>query len=272
MRLEAAVEERTRLLTDTASELAAKTQPREEVRSAEMFRPQSWAMRPPSILGGAADPTAALRDMWPQLLNFVAATGVAVFIGGKANSFGRAPDAAYIARLAEWVGSSHTGRAFATDRLPEQLAGCTEDAPSGLLAVPTSRQPGDYVMWFRSKYIRTVTWAGDPTKAVTVGPSGARLTPRGSCAAWATTVRGQSEPRSAVEVEAAQAVGLSLLVFAPRGVTASEAGGEEQRQSRVSDEIASRVLEAVTIARSADEQVRHLVATLQASADGLTRR
>ena len=143
-----------------------------------------------------------------------------------------------------------------------------------MLAVPASRQGGDYVMWFRPEVVQTVTWAGDPTTAVTLGPSGDRLTPRGSFAAWADTVRGRAEPWSTVEIEAAQTLCLAVLEFAPRllgGIAASDYAAAQHRQGLLIDEVERRIADAVLAARGADEQVRSLVATLQSLAEGLRR-
>jgi two-component system, chemotaxis family, sensor kinase Cph1 len=76
---------------------------------------------------------------------------------------------------------------------------------SGMLAISLSRQPADYVIWFRPEAVRSITWAGDPRKLVEDGPSGERLMPRKSFEAWREEVRNQSTPWSAVEIDSAQA-------------------------------------------------------------------
>ena len=82
---------------------------------------------------------------------------------------------------------------------------------AGLLSVPISRIPRDYLVFFRREVVGTVTWAGDPTKVATPGPNGIRLTPRKSFEAWQETVRDQSERWSPRDVRVAEALRTTLV-------------------------------------------------------------
>jgi signal transduction histidine kinase len=86
------------------------------------------------------------------------------------------------------------------------------------MAVGLSREPRDYVLWFRPEIGRTVRWAGDPSKSVKVGPLGARLTPRGSFAEWLEETKMHSAPWSDVDLEAAEALRVVLLECVLRSV------------------------------------------------------
>jgi signal transduction histidine kinase len=67
-------------------------------------------------------------------------------------------------------------------------------------------------VWFRQPTERTVDWAGDPRKQLTVDASGApRLSPRGSFALWRETVRGRSLPWKPVHIDAASSLRKVLL-------------------------------------------------------------
>jgi light-regulated signal transduction histidine kinase (bacteriophytochrome) len=46
---------------------------------------------------------------------------------------------------------------------------------SGLLATPVSQMPGEYLVWFRSEQIQTVTWGDNPFKPFVVGNSPSNL-------------------------------------------------------------------------------------------------
>ena len=61
-----------------------------------------------------------------------------------------------------------------TDRLGEVYPPAKEyaDVASGLLAVSVSREPRDFVLWFRPQVVETVTWGGDPRKPVEPGANG----------------------------------------------------------------------------------------------------
>ena len=81
------------------------------------------------------------------------------------------------------------------------------DVASGLLAVRLDSNPTlpRYALWFRPEVARTITWAGNPSKAVVPGPGGtSRLGPRASFEAWQETVRGASIPWTRVDLEAAE--------------------------------------------------------------------
>nr|WP_245216330.1 HWE histidine kinase domain-containing protein [Sagittula salina] len=102
---------------------------------------------------------------------------------------------------------------FSTDRLAQHLAPAREyeDRIAGLMAIPISKRPRDYLVLVRKPVAESIEWAGDPTKPVTVGPNGTRLTPRKSFDVWRETVRGRSAPWSREEVHAAELLRTVLL-------------------------------------------------------------
>lgn len=142
-----------------------------------------------------------------ELLALMGAGGFALVTAEAVTSMGQVPPEEEIRGLADWLGT-HGGEAepFATDRLPDLYppAARHEAVASGLLAVPLSRPPRQFMLWFRPEMAQTVTWGGDPNKPVEVRPDGpARLTPRHSFTAWREEVRGRSRPWLAQEVAAA---------------------------------------------------------------------
>ena len=99
-------------------------------------------------------------------------------------------------------------RAFATQEIGavHPPAADYPERAAGLLAIPISRAPRDFLVFFRREIARTVTWAGNPEKLVAVGPLGDRLTPRKSFEAWREVVRGRSLPWSDAETRTADSV------------------------------------------------------------------
>ncbi len=67
---------------------------------------------------------------------------------------------------------------------------------AGLLAIPISRRPRDYLIFLRKEEPYQVNWAGNPEKPVELGPNGSRLTPRKSFETWSELRRGYSAPWS----------------------------------------------------------------------------
>lgn len=148
----------------------------------------------------------------PGLRDFLDSGGVAVLAEGECRLLGTTPSEPQVRLLVEWLRSSQGTEVFSTDALPQlyPAAKSFKDTACGVLAVPISRQRGEYVLWFRPEEIRTVNWGGDPYKPVEVGPLGDRLTPRKSFELWSQTVQGHSLPWLDVELEAARRLRESL--------------------------------------------------------------
>ncbi|MNQ03025.1 Bacteriophytochrome [compost metagenome] len=123
------------------------------------------------------------------------------------------------------------GRVFATDHIgalvPEARAFASGAA--GLLAIPISRSPRDYVILFRRELVHSVRWGGDPHKPVSFGPNGPRLTPRESFAEWKELVEGRSQPFTASEIRVAETLRATLIEVVLR--LADEASAERQQSS-----------------------------------------
>ncbi|MDQ2820554.1 MAG: GAF domain-containing protein [Pseudomonadota bacterium] len=64
----------------------------------------------------------------------------------------------------------------------------------GILALPFDPPGSGWCVMLRQEQIEHILWAGRPEKNVSIGPLGARLTPRGSFDAWYETVLGHCEP------------------------------------------------------------------------------
>ncbi|MEQ1685178.1 MAG: ATP-binding protein [Burkholderiaceae bacterium] len=149
----------------------------------------------------------------PNLLEGIAADGVAVFERGRWTTAGVVPDEPQLKLLAPWlrerIEQMPDGfRAYATDALGAAYpaaAGFAERG-SGVLATAISRHADSpLILWFRGEQLQTFNWAGNPhEKPMSVGPLGPRLTPRRSFDLWQEQVRGRSTPWRKVEVEAAQ--------------------------------------------------------------------
>ncbi len=220
---------------------------------AETVRLHAWSVQALSHLGLGGALFDTLKGMGSWLMHFVPTIGVAVHVDGHTATFGQVPDEATLKILIDFLQTRTVEGVLATHKLDGYL----ESAPSpicGLLAVPVSREPGDVLMWFRPEIEQTFVWAGDPSKPVSIGPSGARLTPRGSFEAWIETVRGQSEPWSVTEMEAARAFGLAL-VKRPRSNTSTAP------QPLATDAVEQRITDAIILSQDAGEALRQVIKT-----------
>lgn len=161
-------------------------------------------------LAGETDLARGIGHFRTQLLEYIPAAGLGLWIDGKYTSIGDALGEPQMADLVRWLNETMEGGVFATDRLSAHLpqaAGWAKSA-SGILAVSVSRSPRDYIVWFRPELPHTVTWAGDPNKPHEIGE---RISPRKSFAAWQQDVRSRSAPWSSVDVKTAQSLRVSLL-------------------------------------------------------------
>lgn len=210
----------------------------------------------------------------PNLLNLIEAEGVAVCINGEIAEAGRTPGRDALHELMVLLRDTNTDGVFACDRLQEMFPawGHGRDA-AGVLALSVSRTPQDWVFWFRPEVIETVTWAGNPHKAVELA-SGGQLTPRASFAAWSETVRGRSKPWQSWEVEGAQALRVSVLEVVLRRIDqlARERQEANQRQALLVAELDHRVKNVLANVQALMRHTRRSNTSLDGYVDGLERR
>ncbi len=164
-------------------------------------------------LATASELSEGLNRFRPNLLEYIPASGVALWLDGQFSSFGETPNREAVVRLVRWLSRSMTDGVFHTEKLSAHYPPALHfaDKASGILALSVSRSPRDYVIWFRPELVRTVTWAGDPSKPTTSDDRGERISPRKSFAQWTQEVRLQSEPWTSLDVKTAVSLRVSLL-------------------------------------------------------------
>lgn len=149
----------------------------------------------------AEETVTALAD--ERLVTLLPCDGAAVVQGERCISVGGdfdEPARAVVRQLA-----SHGVR----DLFHSERWSNTEPAPAtascpGVLAICFHPPAQEWVLWFRREQVENLRWAGKPEKSVSVGPSGPRLTPRGSFEAWEQVVRGVATPWSSTDIAVAQ--------------------------------------------------------------------
>jgi chemotaxis family two-component system sensor kinase Cph1 len=181
-----------------------------------------------------------LTGFRPNLLDFVEASGAAVFWEDQYTTVGEAPDEGTLGRLREWVRSRISESLYWTDSLPSVYESAAEwkDVASGLLALEILRERGCYIMWFRPEVVRTVTWGGNPNKAIDVDEQTGRINPRKSFEAWKQTVRLRSLPWAPHELDSVYELRNTLVSIVNAEIEREQA--EEQRVAREAAEAADR--------------------------------
>lgn len=170
-----------------------------------------------------------LRSSAESFAEILGADGYAVVQERKVVTGGATPDEKDVLALADRLNALPGNAVYASHALAGFMAEAAgfADKAAGVLSIPISRSPRDYLLFFRAELVQQVNWAGDPEKPVSFGPNGARLTPRKSFETWQTTVRGQSAPWSAADIRAASQLRVMLLEVVLR--LTEEAGRERKR-------------------------------------------
>lgn len=201
-----------------------------------------------------SDIDALLRDNLPDFSRLMPCDGIGLWVNGRWSSHGQtAPDAA-IPALARFVASVAEGRVWATHALSRHHppADAYHADASGLLAIPISQIPRDYLLFFRKELIQTLDWAGNPEKSYESGPLGDRLTPRKSFAIWKETVDRQAQPWTDADRDIAEATRAATveIVLRHTEVMAEERGKADIRQRMLNEELNHRVKNILAVIRS----------------------
>jgi light-regulated signal transduction histidine kinase (bacteriophytochrome) len=186
------------------------------------------------LLGAVASDETLLKDpdwLADILTHAIPADGVGVWLGGNHAFSGETPPLEDFRRIVRALNGTAAGRVFATDHIGSLVpeAAAFASGAAGLLAIPISRSPRDYVILFRRELVHSVRWGGDPHKPVSFGPNGPRLTPRESFAEWKELVEGRSQPFTASEIRVAETLRATLIEVVLR--LADEASAERQQSS-----------------------------------------
>jgi len=157
----------------------------------------------------------ALFDGSQSLLQPLGASGGALLFEGHVTTIGEVPSTQRIRDIGAWLDGR---RKEDGNRGQDNIvtASLTIDEPSfmdirsiasGMIAAPLSASDGEYLIWFRPERITTVTWGGDPLKAVIIGDDPSDLSPRRSFAKWHQLVEGKSDAWSPAELTSARMIG-----------------------------------------------------------------
>lgn len=220
---------------------------------------------------GSPQGADTLSPYLDDLCRLVHCDGLALWLEGRLTLRDSTPDASNVHALIRLLREKDTHSVFATSEIASLLPSAASWAgkAAGMMAVPLSRAPRDYLIFFRKEEAQTVVWAGKPAKLVQVGPLGDRLTPRKSFEAWEETVRGQSRPWTQVERFLAESMRVSLLeiVFRLTDLADEERQRANQRQELLIAELNHRVRNILGLIRGLISQSRAGVSTVEQFAE-----
>lgn len=201
--------------------------------------------------------------------------GIALYSNGEYITRGETPSKEDFEVIARFLNTAAASRVYATDHLVSRLPSMEHlvDCCAGILAIPISRAPRDYIVLFRTEAVRQVNWAGNPHKPVEVGAHGTRLTPRKSFELWKEDVGSRSEQWSPTALRAAESIRVTLLEVVLK--LADEVNAERKRaqdqQELLIAELNHRVRNVLGLIRSLVGQSRRSATSIEdftAAVDG----
>jgi light-regulated signal transduction histidine kinase (bacteriophytochrome) len=139
----------------------------------------------------------ANADWWRASMNdLIGCDGIAVSLHGLLSRSGATPPRSDIETLVQRLNSMSPQKVFATDNLgvwyPEVTVPVATAA--GMLSIPISPSPQDYILLFRREHVQAITWGGNPEKPVLETKDGSQISPRKSFEAFRTIKRGCALP------------------------------------------------------------------------------
>jgi light-regulated signal transduction histidine kinase (bacteriophytochrome) len=175
-----------------------------------------------ALAGVATKDVAQLANQW---VNIVPCDGTAFCIDGSVTLKGSTPSLVEFEVLRSFLDGVSASRVYSSNEIESVFpaANSFKDRAAGMLAIPISTIPRDYLVFFRKETASTVKWAGDPTKTVEVlGQGEVRISPRKSFKAWQETLYGKSTQWTDAELRAAEALQVTVLEVVLRLISATE--------------------------------------------------
>ena len=202
--------------------------------------------------------------------------GIAGWVDGQFMSSGLAPSKEEFVALARFLNTTTAGSIWSTDNLAAKFPAARDFGKkvAGLLAIPVSRTPRDYIVLFRDEITNSVRWAGNPEKAITLGPNGARLTPRKSFEEWKQVVTDHSRQWTEEEHHSAEQLRITMIEVILRVTDAANRERKEagKRQEILIAELNHRVRNILNLIRSLIGQTQPASGSIQEYAQILGSR
>lgn len=197
--------------------------------------------------------------------------GVVGWVDGRFHAHGATPDETQFTQLARFLNTAGASTVWSTDNIAAIYAPAAEwdGKAAGLLALPVSRSPRDYIVLFRAEELREVKWAGNPEKSMELGPNGPRLTPRKSFELWKEERRGYSRAWTEDEVSTAESLRITLLEVVLRLSDAAnvERAAAHQQQDMLIAELNHRVRNILNLIRGLVAQSKEGARTIDEFAE-----
>jgi light-regulated signal transduction histidine kinase (bacteriophytochrome)/CheY-like chemotaxis protein len=196
---------------------------------------------------------ASLQAHMDDFATLMDCDGIGLWVDGEWSASGTAPPQDAVPDLLRFIAAEAKAAIWQTQEIGAHLPlNRVGHAVAGVLAVPLSWSPRDYLLFFRNEESHNIEWAGAPIKTVVGTPQGERLTPRGSFQTWLQDVKGRSKPWTGPEVAVAEAIRTYLrdIVLRHNELTAEERALAEHRRRVLNDELNHRVKNIIALVKS----------------------
>jgi light-regulated signal transduction histidine kinase (bacteriophytochrome) len=225
----------------------------EQARTKAQKRTQDLHSKLLMKMANGTELSQSLKVLSDELENVIDHDGVALISDGNVDAWGMTPSEEELEELARYLNTTDVTQIFATRELGASFSDARNYAQrcAGIMAIPISRTPRDYLIFCRREVLRTVSWAGNPEKPATLGPNGVRLTPRKSFEAWRKTMHGQSAAWTPDDLRTADHLRTLLLEIFLRlsDQTAAERERAHERQELLIAELNHRVRNILNLMR-----------------------
>ncbi len=215
-----------------------------------------------------------LRKFENMLRDMIPCDGVGIWTAGRFEGVGITPPENAIPELTRFLGTKGADQVYATNELGSELPDALRyvDQVSGIIAIPFSRSPRDFLMLFRQEVLQSVLWGGDPTKPVDVQTDA--IGPRKSFAAWREVVRGKSLPWRIEAITIAETLRVSLLdvILRRTDLVDRERRVAQESQALLVAELHHRVKNVLAVVSSLVRQSQQEVSSIGLFADNLQSR
>lgn len=159
-----------------------------------------------------------LDENGSNLMGLFNAGGVTLTYNNIMRTAGQTPPADFTDDLILWLQTKDIDKVFSATQLSEQFEEAADYAQvaSGILVISIDKERGDYVICYRPEVVQTISWGGDPNKAINFEPDGKNYHPRNSFKVWMETVRNASLPWNRHELKAAEELRSFIYEFRSR--------------------------------------------------------
>ncbi len=179
--------------------------------------------------------------------------GLAVWANEDYLTRGDTPKRSEFLEIIPFLNTTAQGAVYSVQNLASKCpkAEAFSDIAAGILVIPISRSPRDYLILFRREIAQSVNWAGNPEKPAQLGPNGIRLTPRKSFESWQEIVKGSCSEWTESQLRTAGNLRITLLEVVLRLTdnAVRERGKAQEQQELLIAELNHRVRNILNLIR-----------------------